>query len=96
MHDIETLAVRLERIEESLRLLLKERVEQQFYSTSDVAKILGKAAFTVRDWCRKRRVRALKRPCGRGSSTEWMIPRHELERILSEGLLAPNQAHSIE
>lgn len=87
MHDIETLAVRLERIEESLRLLLKERVEQRFYSTSDVAKILGKAEFTVREWCRNRRVRAQKRCCGRGNSKEWMIAHDELERIQSEGLL---------
>lgn len=91
MHDIETLAVRLERIEESLRLLLRERVEQRFYSTSDAAKILGKAEFTVREWCRNHRVRAQKRPCGRGNSKEWMIAHDELERIQSEGLLDRNQ-----
>lgn len=91
MHDIETLATRLERIEESLRLLLRERVEQRFYSTSDAAKILGKSAFTVREWARKRRIRAQKRPCGRGNSKEWMIPHDELERIQSEGLLAKDE-----
>lgn len=96
MHDLKTLAIRLERIEESLRLLLKERVGQQFYSTSDAAKILGKAEFTVREWCRNRRVRAQKRRCGRGRSTEWMISRDELDRIQSEGLLARNQAISAE
>jgi transposase len=94
MHDIETLAVRLERIEESLRLLLKERVEQRFYSTADAAKILGKAEFTVREWCRNRRVRAQKRPCGHGNSKEWMIAHDELERIQSEGLLERKQAIS--
>lgn len=96
MHELETLAVRLERIEESLRLLLKERVEQRFYSTSDVAKILGKAEFTVREWCRNRRVRAQKRSCGRGNSKEWMIAHEELERIRSEGLLERDQAISTE
>lgn len=94
MHDLETLAVRLERIEESLRLLLNERVGQRFYSTSDAAKILGKAEFTVREWCRNRRVRAQKRSCGRGRSTEWMISCDELARIQSEGLLARNQVMS--
>lgn len=86
-----TLEKRLEKIEESLRLLLKERLAQRFYSTSDVAKILGKAEFTVREWCRNRRVRAQKRPCGRGNAKEWMIAHDELERIQAEGLLAINE-----
>lgn len=91
MQDNEALAVRLERIEDALRLLLKERVVQKYYSTSDVARILGKAEFTVREWCRHRRVRAEKRPCGRGNSKEWIISHEELERIQSEGLLALSQ-----
>lgn len=95
MHDMDTLAIRLERIEESLRLLLKERVEQRFYSTADVAKILGKAEFTVREWCRNRRVRAQKRTCGRGNAKEWMIAQNELERIRSEGLLARNEPRNV-
>lgn len=91
MQDLETLATRLERIEESLRLLLKERVEQRFYSTADAAKILGKAEFTVREWCRNKRCVAVKRPCGRGNSKEWMIAHEELERIQAEGLLAKDR-----
>ena len=87
MHDLDALAIRLQRIEDSLRLLLGERVQQRFYSTSDVAKLLGKAEYTVREWCRHRRVRAQKRPCGRGNAKEWMISGDELERIQSEGLL---------
>ncbi len=80
---------RLDRIEESLRLILRERVVQKFYSTADVAKLVGKAEFTVREWCRLRRVRAEKRLCGRGHSLEWMIPHEELERFKAEGLLRP-------
>ena len=78
---------RLDKIEESLRCLLKEKVIKSSYSTTDVAKILGKAEFTVREWCRQRRVRAEKRQCGRGNSKEWMISHSELERIQAEGLL---------
>lgn len=88
MLEFENLLARLDRIEESLRLLLKERVVQRWYSTSDAAKRLGKAEFTVREWCRNARVRAEKRPCGRGNSKEWMISHEELERIQSEGLLS--------
>ncbi len=79
---------RLARIEEALRLLLQERVVRKFYSTADLAKILGKAEFTVREWCRHQRIRAEKRSCGRGNSKEWMISHEELERIQSEGLLS--------
>lgn len=83
------LAERLNRIEEALRLLLQQRIEQPYYSTADAAKILGKAEFTVREWCRHARILAEKRPCGRGNSKEWMISHAELERIQSEGLLPP-------
>ena len=85
----ETIAQRLERIEDALQRLLRERIVQKFYSTADAARLLNKAEFTVREWCRLGRVRADKRPCGRGSSLEWMISHDELERIQAEGLLPP-------
>jgi hypothetical protein len=84
-----TIEDRLTRIEDALRSLLQQRVQQAFYSTSDVAKMLGKAEFTVREWCRLRRIQAEKRPCGRGNSKEWMISHDEFERIRAEGLLRP-------
>jgi transposase len=83
-HEIEQ---RLERIEQSLKRLLSERIEQEYYSTRDVAEILGKAEFTVREWCRHGRINAEKRASGRGRSKEWMISNHELRRLQSEGLL---------
>ena len=86
--DIDPLLQRLDRIEETLRLLTQEKTIQEFYSTTDVARILGKAEFTVREWCRLRRITAEKRPCGRGNSKEWMISFEELQRIQSQGLLS--------
>ena len=80
MHD-QQLYERLDRIEDVLRRLLQERTVQEYYSTSAVAQQLGKAEFTVREWCRLGRIRAEKRRCGRGHALEWM------ERIRSEGLL---------
>jgi transposase len=77
---------RLDRIEDQLRRLLQERVVQKFYSTADAARLLGKAEFTVREWCRLGRIRAEKRSCGRGNAQEWMISHEELERIRAEGL----------
>ncbi|MBC8114149.1 MAG: helix-turn-helix domain-containing protein [Candidatus Saccharimonas sp.] len=85
----EQLYERLERIEDILRRLAQERVSQKFYSTVDAAKLLGKSGYTVREWCRNHRIRAEKRPCGRGNSQEWMISHEELTRIQAEGLLRP-------
>ena len=81
------IAQRLEQIENALQRLLSERIEQEYYSTKDLAEILGKAEFTVREWCRHGRVNAEKRRSGRGRSKEWMVSNAELHRIRSEGLL---------
>lgn len=60
---------------------------KQSYSTHDVARILGKRPFTVREWCRHGRVHAKRALCGRGIDKEWRISHEELERIQNEGLL---------
>lgn len=78
-----------------LRTLVERLVErdlspaQEYYSTADVARVLGKAEWTVREWCRNHRVHSVKRKSGRGRYKEWMIAHTELERIRSEGLLPP-------
>jgi transposase len=79
---------RLSRIESMLESLVGERSDtREFYSTSEVAKLLDRAEFTVREWCRLGRILAEKRACGRGCSKEWMISQDEVERIKNEGLL---------
>ena len=82
--DLRTL---LDRIETRLDQIINRHQIQDYYSTSDIAEILKRSEFTVRQWCRLRRVHAEKRPCGRGRSQEWMISHSELQRIQSEGLL---------
>jgi hypothetical protein len=81
---------RLQRIEARLERLIEQKQIQDWYDTKTVAEILGRAAYSVREWCRLGRVRAEKRRCGRGSSKEWMISHTELERIKAEGLLPLN------
>lgn len=78
---------RLERIETLLDRLVSERKIKEWYSVAEVAQILGKAEFTVREWCRLGRVWASKRQCGRGNAKEWIISHEELTRIQNEGLL---------
>jgi hypothetical protein len=78
---------RLERIESLLTSLVRERTIKEWYTVAEVADTLGKAEFTVREWCRLGRVYASKRACGRGNSQEWIIAHEELTRIRNEGLL---------
>jgi len=80
----------LERIEAKLDALMLER-SQGYYSTAAAAQVLGKAEWTVREWCRLGRVHAEKRMTGRGNSKEWKISHEEVLRIQSEGLLPLHQ-----
>lgn len=75
-----------ERITELRDLMITQKTIKDYYSTAEAAKILGKAEFTVREWCRHGRIFAEKRACGRGLSQEWMISHAELSRVLNEGL----------
>jgi hypothetical protein len=84
--------IRLEKIEVALLTLIEQRQVQDWYDTRTAAQILGKSAYSVREWCRLGRVHADKRSCGRGTSKEWMISHEELMRIRSEGLL-PERRH---
>jgi hypothetical protein len=82
-----TIEERLERIEQALALLVSQRTVKAWYSTAEVAELLGKAEWTIRENCRLSRIRASKAPCGRGNSAEWRISHEELERVRNEGLL---------
>ncbi|CAN5345302.1 hypothetical protein BH10PLA2_BH10PLA2_09430 [soil metagenome] len=74
---IETLLERMGRIEAVLCSLVQERHTKERYTTAEVANLIGKADYTVREWCRQRRVDADKKENGRG----WLISHVELTRI---------------
>lgn len=89
---------RLERLEQGQGRILSVLAEirlstparemrKEAYSVEEVAEILGKAPYTVREWCRLGRINARKRPCGRGNCVEWEVTLEELERIRRHGLL---------
>lgn len=86
MHE-ENIHSRLDRIEGLLANLINTKNPKDYYSTCEVAEMLGKAEFTVREWCRLGRVWAEKKKSGRGSAKEWMISKEEVARIQNEGLL---------
>ena len=77
---------RLIRIEEMLHSLVQQRTVKKFYSTAEVAEILGKAEFTIREHCRNSRI-AARKASGRGEFGEWRISHEELTRLRNEGLL---------
>jgi len=78
---------RLDRIEAMLGELVRMRTVKGWYSTDEVAEILGKAPFTVREWCRLSRIKGEKRGSGRGKYQSWVVSHAELQRIQREGLL---------
>ena len=80
---------RLSRIEAALQSLVREKTIKEWYSTGEVAALLGKSDYTVREWCRLGRVRASKKAHARGAHPEWLIAHTELQRLRNEGLLPP-------
>ena len=84
---LNALAESLSAVESALDRLTSQKIVKDWYTTAEVAKLLGRAEFTVREWCRLKRINAKKRPCGRGLSAEWAVAHTELQRIQNEGLL---------
>jgi hypothetical protein len=68
-------------------LLVSQRPPKDWYSTEEVAQLLGKAEFTVREWARLGRIRAEKKGSGRGKYQSWVVSHTELVRIQRDGLL---------
>lgn len=82
-----TVEDRLEKIEELLLALVGRQQVREWYSVEEFARIVGRAEFTCREWCRSGRVRALKKGSGRGAHAAWAISHEELERYRCQGLL---------
>lgn len=82
-----TLEQRLEQIEAMLILLVERQQSRAFYSVEEFSRIVGRSAFTCREWCRLGRVQARKKESGRGAHAAWAISHDELQRYQREGLL---------
>lgn len=86
--ELQARVVQLEDVIVELRdLVVEQRTVKESYTTIEVAQLLGKKPYTVREWCRLQRVNATKAMCGRGCEEEWRISHEELMRIRNEGLL---------
>lgn len=85
------LGERLGRIEGKLdklaELVSVKNVTKEYYTTTEVAALMDREIYTVREWCRLGRVNAEKSPSGRGVDQEWRVAHAELVRLQNEGLL---------
>jgi hypothetical protein len=82
-----SLEERLEKIESMLVILVDRQTVKDFYDVEEFARIVGRAVFTCREWCRHGRIHAVKKNSGRGAYTYWAVPHAELLRFQREGLL---------
>ncbi len=78
---------RLEKIESMLDILVERQRLREWYTTEEFAKEVGRAEFTIREYCRLGRLRAEKRHSGRGAYQQWVLSHLELERFRRSGLL---------
>ena len=84
---MEPIEERLNRIESMLKQLVERQAVKEFYTPDEFARLVGREAFTCREYCRLGRIRALKKASGRGKHPSWVIPHEELLRFQREGLL---------
>jgi hypothetical protein len=78
---------RLEKIESMLTVLVERQTVKEFYEVEELARLVGKADFTVREWARLKRIQARKRRSGRGAFATCVISHDELLRHQRDGLL---------
>jgi hypothetical protein len=78
---------RLEKIESLLVSLVEREQVREWYTTDEFARAVGKAEFTIREYCRLGRLGAEKRQSGRGAHPQWVLSHEELQRYRREGLL---------
>ncbi len=82
-----SLEEKLDKIEKLLLVLVERQQVREWYSVEEFARIVGRAEFTCREWCRHGRIRAEKKESGRGAYASWTISHSELLRFQREGLL---------
>ncbi|HWG47467.1 MAG TPA: helix-turn-helix domain-containing protein [Gemmataceae bacterium] len=70
-----------------LAVLVERQTVRDFYTVEEFAKIVGRAEYTCREWCRQGRISAKKLSHGRGNEGEWRVSHEELLRYQKEGLL---------
>lgn len=76
---------RMEALEKRIEAVVIGRLDKEWYTTEEVAVMLKRAPWTIRQHCLAGRIRARKR----AGTDRWLVSREELERVMNEGLLKP-------
>jgi hypothetical protein len=90
MEEKEDRLIRIEAKLVELITLIERQAVKEYYTPDEFARLVGREAFTCREYCRLGRIRAQKKASGRGKHAAWVIPHAELLRFQREGLL-PDQ-----
>lgn len=85
--DLAVVLEKLDHIAATLANLLRQRTERDWYVVEEVAELLNRRPFTVREWCRLGRLHAEKKGSGRGKHQSWVISHTEVLRFQRQGLL---------
>ncbi len=83
---------KLHQLEALLVILVQKQTVKDYYDVDELAQLMGKAPFTVREWCRLGRIHAEKRNSGRGLYPAWVVSKEELLRVQRFGLLPLKKA----
>ena len=68
-------------------MLASPKPARSWYTVEEVAKMINRDAYTVREWCRQGRIDAVKRSERRGGAKLWSISAEEVTRYQNDGLL---------
>ncbi len=77
-----------EKVTEIHQTVMDQRVEKEWYTTTELADALGKSQYTIQErWCNEGRIECEKDP----ESGKWRIPGQEFRRLVGGGALKPKQ-----
>ena len=91
-HTLISLGQRMKTLEEMIaevhEIMLAQRVEKEWYTTTELADAVGKSQFTIQErWCNGGRIECEKDP----ESGKWRIPGDEYRRLVAGGALKPRR-----
>ena len=82
------LAALEEKVADIHQVVLAQRIEKEWYTTTDLAQALGKSQYSIQErWCNEGRIECEKDP----ESGRWRIPGHEFRRLVGGGALRPRR-----
>jgi hypothetical protein len=84
--DLENIDARLTRIEALLSSLVANKIIKDYYSVAEVAELVDRSAFQVREWLRGGRMIGRRTESGRGRHAEWRVSHDELTHYRNHGL----------